>query len=206
MHDLLIGLRLVPSAWLPGANRAPSLWGPALTATGAWFIVAFNRFGPAGLVAPRATVRFVLIGFYAWLALALLLWVGARLLDGRRRRTEAPAPAEEAAPGTGRGDAERPPPAGFGLVRAVEVTGRIHRPLLLLAFALQILSVFGTIPGLGTILVGATAIWMAGMTIAALAGHLGRSVVLAAATAGPPLLLWWASAGRYLVDQQQHLF
>ncbi len=51
-----------------------------LITMGAYAILAFDRFGIQGLLAPRATVRILLMGFYGWLWLAGAAWLVGRFV------------------------------------------------------------------------------------------------------------------------------
>lgn len=163
--------------------RSADLRGPALTAIGAWLLMAWNRFGLQGLAAPRVGVRFVLIGFYAWIAMAVLIWVGGRL--AARRSSSAPA---------------------SGFLRLVVVTGWAHKPLVVVGVALQLLAFIAPGSGVGTVVASvALLLWMPAMLVAALAWAFDRPMRQLVALAGVTQALWLATAGRFLLTQVGHL-
>ena len=198
--------RLTTGRWLelsPPGNP-PRLVKPTAIVIGTWLLLAWNRFGFQGLSSPRAITRFVLVGVYGWLGLALVVLLGGVALS----RID------------GRG-----PPGAIDRARALQMTGLAHQPLLILGFVLQVLSAI-PIPGLATTIAFATfLLWLPGVFSAS-----GRAL-LGAQNHGLPVprnrgsrrarqrssrpfswlvglvayLGWLSTAGRYLQAQLGHL-
>lgn len=158
--------------------RAGTLAGAALVAVGAYAILAFDRFGIQGVVAPRATVRLMLVGFYGWLWLAAAGW-----LIGRYMRGTDP---------------------GFATV--FRLYGNAHLPLVFVGVAIQVFAVVGQIlgPSLGVAAL-ALLVWMPAMLTAATSQlfELGRR--RAAMVVAAPYLVWLVTVGRYVASQLGHL-
>ncbi|MEM9133235.1 MAG: hypothetical protein AAGE88_12880 [Actinomycetota bacterium] len=180
--------RLSPSSWAAlgpiGLPRA------ALTAVGAWTLLAWGRLGLQAVTAPRATVRFVLIGAYAWLALAALVWLVVVLAE-RLATSVDPAPA--------------PAPTIDGLLRITEVVGSAHRPLVFLGIAIQLLQLVNLLGGPGAVFAAVTMAWMAATLGAAVAWAARRPLLVGLAVTVLPFALWLATAGRFGLNRVGHL-
>lgn len=152
---------------------------------GGWAIMAWSRFGAQGLTSPRPGVRFVLIGFYAWLALAVVVWLIGRFAVGRADRSSDDRPS---------------------LLRIVQFAGLAHRPVILLGFVIQFAAVLLRLDGPGLVLaVVAFGLWMPAMLVAAARSAYDLPTARAAALVALPYLAWLATAGRFLRDQVGHL-
>lgn len=179
-----------------GVARAPwdrnvdvSLKPAAALVLGAWVLMAWSRFGAQGLTAPRVAVRFVLVGLYGWLALAVLVWAAGRLADQLLAR-----------PGGG------PEGAGPELARIVQFTGLAHRPLIILGFVIQFAAVLLRLQGPGLVLaIAALGLWMPAMLVAAVTSAFAVGPLRAALVVAGPYLAWLATAGRFLNQQVGHL-
>ena len=181
--DLLYTLRLTDERWRGLLAGTPAKG--ALTAGGAWLILAWNRFGFQGISAPRAVTRFILVGIYSWLAVAIVCWLAAVLLDRFGSSSEAQA--------TSTGSLPDP-------IRILRVTGMAHQPLLVFAVTLQIGQAL-PIPWITTVFAVLFVLaWMPAMLCAALASALGRSFVQAIPIAAVGYLVWLLTGGRYMLD------
>lgn len=156
-----------------------------LTVVGAWTLLAWSRFGLQGLSAPRAGVRFVLVGVYAWIAMALILFA-----IGLARQRLATAPARSSPP---------------GLTRLLQFVGLAHQPLVVGGFLLQFATIL-PIPFLAATLAGFTVgFWLPAMLGAAVSSMFDTDPGPAAALTAAIYLPWLASAGWYLSDRVGHL-
>lgn len=216
MDAFLQLFRLSPASW--AAFGPTGLPRSALTAVGAWTLLAWGRLGLQALTSPRATVRFVLIGFYAWLVLSLVIWGVTTLAErlsvsvSEAQGTAARDPAMATGPGgVGVPAAERAMSsvrglAGWdGLVRIVAAVGSAHRPLVFLGIAIQLLQLVGLLGGPGAVFAAVTMAWMAATLSAALAWVTGRPFLFGLAIALLPFSLWLATVGRFALTQVGHL-
>ena len=193
--DIRYTLRLTTGRWAAIPFGAPTK--AVATVTGAWFVLAWNRFGFQGLAQPRVMVRFVLVGVYGWLGLVAITWLGHRLLTNRgvdKRGSRF---------------------AGNEAQRLLQVIGLSHIALLVLAVAIQIGQAI-PIPVVVPALTAFTLlIWFPGMLIAAVTqttgrtdGQLlsdGRPAMLSLMVTVAAYLLWLLVVGRYLFAQLGHL-
>ena len=188
MSELARSLSIVPQAW--ERVRRASLAGAAGSALGAWAVMAWNRFGSQGLLAPRAGVRFLLIGFYTWVGLALTLWLGLKLASWLTSRSRETA------------EVDKPPPPSL----IIQLSGLAHRPLLVVAVVIQLLSLIvpGTGPG-GVVAAIGLGLWMPAMLVSGLMWARPQPVLRAALIVALPYLAWLATAGRFLLDRVGHL-
>lgn len=172
--------------------RGGDLGPPVFTALGAWLIMAWSRFGFQGVSAPRAAVRFMLIGFYAWMGLALLLWLASKLIaDSNPNSSPSPDPAPDPVPDP---------------VTLIRLTGLAHRPLVVIGLVLQVTGFFLPTPGVGLVVaVAGLALWMPAMLVGALIWARPRPIVRAAAVVALPYLVWLAVVARFLDSQIGHL-
>lgn len=209
MSELARAFGLSAASWERARNA--DLRGPALTAVGAWVLMAWNRFGLQGLAAPRVGVRFVLIGFYAWIAMAGLIWLGGRLAAQRSTSTPASALASTHAPistpvATSTPAATSSSVPAPGLLRLVVVTGWVHKPLVVVGVALQLLAFVAPGSGVGTVVAAlALLLWMPAMLVAALAWAFDRPMRQLVVVVGVTQAVWLATAGRFLLTQVGHL-
>lgn len=166
--------------------RGGDLGPPVFTALGAWLIMAWNRFGLQGLAAPRAAVRFILIGFYAWMGLALLLWLASRVI---------------ARPTSGSGPPSEPDPKML-----IRLSGLAHRPLVIIGLVLQVTGFFLPTAGVGLVIaVAGLALWMPAMLVGAVVWARPRPVGQALAVVAVPYFVWLVVVGRFLDSQVGHL-
>ncbi len=155
-----------------------TLAGAGLVVSGTYLLLAFDRFGIQGFVEARATARLLLTGLYGWLGLAVASWLVARLAWQ-----------------------QRPP---FGLV--MRLFGHAHVPLLVVAVAIQFLSVglrlSGVVlwPALFAVLV-----WMPAQLIIAAEVSFSLEKPRAALTVLGPYVAWVLIVGRLLETQLGHL-
>ncbi|NNC91791.1 MAG: hypothetical protein HKN80_04805 [Acidimicrobiia bacterium] len=175
MSVLARALRLDQEGWRWLTDDAGPV-GAALIVLGTYLLLAFSRFGWPDF-AIRPTTRFLLVGLYGWMWLAVASWLVARAVSG-------PAP----------------------LSASVRLTGHAHVPLLLLAAFVQLVAVsldFTNVARWPALFVGA--FWMPaqlGHAVAASSGlRLRRAVVVAAG----PYVVWAAVVGRHLWSQLAHL-
>lgn len=187
--------RVSPASW--GAFPPTGLARSALTAVGAWTLLAWGRLGLQAVTAPRATVRFVLIGFYAWLLLAAVIWAVVVLAERFSTSVErATGDSSTRAPMTG---------DWRGLVPVTEAVGAAHRPLVFLGIAIQLLQLVGLLGGPGAVFAAFTMIWMVATLGAAMAWMTDRSFPIGLAIAALPFGLWLATAGRFALNRVAHL-
>ncbi len=170
-------LRLDEASWSRYA-RLGTIWNAVVITLGAYALLAFDRFGIQGVVAPRAPVRMLLTGFYGWVGLGLGIWLMARVKLGT-----------SASPAT-----------------VIRLVGRAHIPLLLVALTIQVLAVsflvFGPALWLALFSIG---VWIPAMLLAATRKALTLDARTAALMAIGPYLLWLLIVGRYLELQVGHL-
>lgn len=154
------------------------LRGRTMSVLFAYGVLAWNRFGLLTFSAPRIPMRFLLYGVYAWLGLALVVWLASHL------SSKGPATLRDAAVGT----------------------AIAHTPLVGLSFFIAIIAGFARIFGPGVIMaIFVFAFWMPALLarsfhdVARLpwAQSIGAAVVAQ--------LVWLATLGRYLNDQVGHL-
>ncbi|MEL7208061.1 MAG: hypothetical protein AAGK32_07485 [Actinomycetota bacterium] len=164
----------------------------ALVAVGAWAVLAWSRFGIQGLLAPRALVRFVLIGFYGWLALAVMIWVIGRLADRSLPSTSGPI--------------GRLTGSGVALIDIVRVTGRAHRPLLVLGVVVQVTALLLRLngPGLVVAAVG-LGLWMPAMLLGGVGHAFELRPARAALVVAGPYAGWLLLLAPFLNGQVGHL-
>ncbi len=201
MTNLARALGVIPLSW--ERDWTPELTGPALTALGAWVIMAWNRLGIQGIAAPRAGVRFLLIGLYTWAAMTLLLWLLVRAMTWGAPASGPGQEDQERAPGP---EAETGPETPHSLRRLAQLTGLAHRPLVVVAIMLQVLAVLVPTSGVGLVvaIVGLGA-WMPAMLTSAIVWSTRSSVARAGAIVAVAYGAWLATAGHYLFDQVGHL-
>lgn len=157
------------------------LIGAVLLAVGGWAIMAWNRLGVLAFTTPRSGVRFVLIGFYAYLGMALAVWAVARLVD--------PKPVSVAQ-----------------LSRTVQVVGLAHRPLLVIALVVQVSALIAPLASVATVAAWLTfGLWMPAMLVGAIRWAREISIAQASLIVAVPYLLWLLTAGRFLLDRVGHL-
>lgn len=170
-------LRLDESSWDRLAHEG-SLGGAALVAMGAYVVLAFDRFGPQGFFAPRATIRFLLAGFYGWLWLAVAAWVLGWILVRSGARFEP----------------------------VFRVYGFAHLPMLVLAVTIQVISVLFRLPGPALLVaVFGFVLWMPALLVAATRTSFSVGRMKAVAIVAGPYLVWLLVVGRSLVAQLGHL-
>lgn len=172
-------LRLDTQTW--SRQPARTVTGAAVTTISTFTLMALNRFGGQAIATPRAPVRFILIGFYSWIALAGLVWLSARLTTGISGGTTT-------------------------LRRFVTVCGAAHFPVIVLGVVLFV-SV-GLFQFLGPGFVAAVfvfAFWMPAMLAAGTKWVFrlptGRALVVVAV----PYLVWLVTTGRYVLSLIGHL-
>lgn len=169
--------RLDVPAW-ERVSRIGTMASAVATAVGAFAFFAFDRFGFQAFIAPRATVRMLLVGFYGWLGLSGLAWLIAK-------RTRAKNVA-------------------FGEV--LRIYGYAHLPLLLLGFTIQMVAV--VVQVLGPSLLFAQfviLIWLPASLVAATRYVFDVDVRNAVAIIAVPYGLWVLAVGGYLWRQVGHL-
>lgn len=182
LTDTATTFGVVPAAW--ERDEPVDLRRAAVLVVGGWVVMAWSRFGPQAFVGPRSAVRFILVGFYAWLALAVLVWLAGRWLADR-----AEARDDE-----------------VGLLRVVQLTGQAHRPVVVLGLVIQFAAVLLQITGPGLVLaVAAFGLWMPAMLVATTASAFDLSPRRASLVVAGPYLAWLATAGRFLERQVGHL-
>ncbi len=176
MTALLRLLQIDDLTW--STIRYQELPGRVLTVFFAYGILAWNRFGLLSFTAPRAPVRFLLIGFYSWVAIAGVLWLAAR-------RTS---------PGTVR-------PKDAAIAASI-----VHIPLVALGFFVAIVAGFAQILGPGVILaVVVVGLWMPALLARAMHDLVGLPWARAVLPAVVIQCVWLAGTGRYLHGQVGHL-
>ncbi|MEM9562276.1 MAG: hypothetical protein AAGA93_06660 [Actinomycetota bacterium] len=175
-------LRLTPARW-DAVDRRELPYRGLMTVVGGWLLMACARFGIQGVTAPRALVRFVLVGVYTWLAMAALVAAVGWLANRRGR----PGPQPD-------------------VTRSLQFAGLVSQPIVILGFALLIGQVI-PVPALFTMLAVLTLLlWLPGLLLAAMASAFGRLDRLALGAAAAAYVLWATTAGRYLLDRVGHLF
>lgn len=168
-----------PVSW--EQSDSDRLTGAVLIAVGGWAIMAWNRLGVLAFTTPRSGVRFVLIGFYAYLGMALAVAAVARLVD--------PKPVSIAQ-----------------LRRTVQVIGLAHRPLLVIGLVVQISALIAPLTSLAPIAAWLSfGLWMPAMLVGAVRWVRGISSGQALLIVSVPYLLWLLTAGRFLLDRVGHL-
>jgi len=177
----LSGLRLTPTRWATIGVERPERG--AATVVGGWLLLAFGRFGLPAVTEPRSLLRFVLVGVYAWLVMALLVW-----LVGRGARS------------AGR---TRPVP---DLARSLQFTGLAHQPAVILGALLLLGQVVPAIWPFTIAAILTLAVWLPGLLLTAMTSAFGRLDRASAGAAFVAYLAWAALAGRYLLDRVGHLF
>ena len=173
---------------LLGVNRvsweqsdSDRLTGAVLLAVGGWAIMAWNRLGVLAFTTPRSGVRFVLIGFYAYLGMALAVVAVARLVDPK-------------------------PVSTTQLCRTVQVVGLAHQPLLVIGLVVQISALIAPLTSVATVAAWLTfGLWMPAMLVGAVRWTRDISTPQALMIVSVPYLLWLATAGRFLLDRVGHL-
>lgn len=170
-------LRLDPAAW-ERFSRQKTPFSAGVIAMGAYALVAWDRFGFQALVAPRASARVLLIGFYGWLGLAALSRLVGRRLTGRQ----------------------------VDLIDAIRLYGVAHMPLLAVAVAAQAFGVMFELAGPGRVVAGfAATVWLPGQLLAATRALFGVGSSRAAAIVAVPYLAWVGLVGVQLARQIGHL-
>ena len=145
--------------------------------SGTYLLLAFNRFGWPDF-AWRATVRFLLIGFYGWLGLAAMTFVLGRVVSERSGSF----------------------PTLFRLVT------HAHLPLLLVGVVIQVAAVSLDVTGIARWpALFAGLFWMPAMLTTALCAWGEMQRRSAVVVAGVSYLGWAALVGRHLWFQLEHL-
>jgi len=154
------------------------LSGRIMTVVFAYGVLTWNRFGLITLSEPRQPVRFILIGIYSWMAIALVIWGASNWgTRGRVRLHDAAVAASIA-----------------------------HVPLVALSFFMAIVAGFARILGPGAVLAALTfALWMPALLAHAFRHVAGLSWPVALGSAAVLQLTWLATTGRYLHQQVGHL-
>jgi hypothetical protein len=170
-------LRVDRATWVR-YDAVGGLGSAVLITMGAYAILAFDRFGIQGLLAPRATVRILLIGLYGWLWLAGVAWSVGRLVLA----TQAP----------------------FATV--FRLYGFAHLPLLLVAITIQVVSVALRVlgPSLAVALLGVV-VWMPALLVSASRQAFELDTRPAFLLIAGPFLLWLVVVGGVLTAQLGHL-
>ncbi len=170
-------LRFDSAAWERFA-RTTTLGSSAVIAMGAYAVVAWDRFGFQTLVAPRASVRILLIGFYGWFGLALLVRSVGRSMAGKN----------------------------VDAVDVARLIGVAHLPVLIVAIAAQAFGVMLDVSGPARVVAGfAATIWMPGQLVGATRRVFGIDTRGAVAIVAGPYLAWIAIVGTQLTRQLGHL-
>lgn len=154
------------------------LRGRTMTVLFAYGVLAWNRFGFLTFSAPRAPMRFLLLGVYAWLALAAAVWLASRLSP------QGPATLRDAA----------------------VATAISHTPLVGLGFFMAIVAGFARIHGPGVIMAAFVfALWMPALLARSFHDIARMPWIQAIGAAVVVQLVWLATLGRHLNDQVGHL-
>lgn len=170
-------LRFDAAAW-ERLTKAGTLAGAGLVVAGAYLVLAFDRFGIQGFVEARATIRLLLTGVYGWLGVSAGSWLIARLAWQRS--------------------------TSFELV--LRLFGHAHLPLLVVAVAIQFVSVTLRLSDVVIWLaLFAVLVWMPFQLVAAAEVSLGVSKRHAAAAVAGPYVAWVVIVGRWLETQFGHL-
>ena len=170
-------LRLDGAAW-DRLALDEGLVGAALITMGAYAVLAFDRFGPQAFFEPRATVRFLLTGFYGWLWLAAAAWVIGRITQRSRVRFEP----------------------------VFRLFGHAHLPILVLAITIQVASVLFRLQGPALLVVGfVVSFWMPAALVAAsrVAFDVGTRTAILIVVG--PYVVWLLVVGPSLAGQLGHL-
>ncbi|MGI9597271.1 MAG: hypothetical protein ACR2QK_14000 [Acidimicrobiales bacterium] len=158
---------------------------------GAWLLMAWGRFGVQGLSAPRAGLRFILVGVYAWLLVAATVYlvgvVAHRFGAGRA-----------GGGGGGRSESFRP-------ARVFQLTGLCHQPVVLTGIAVLFGSLLPFQAPLTVVAYFAIALWLPAMLVAAVQSMLPANRLAATGAGLAGYGVWLATAGRYLLDRVGHL-
>ncbi len=181
MTGWLYGLRLRPSRWATIGLDTPERG--AATVIGGWLLLAFGRFGLPAVTEPRALLRFVLVGVYVWLAMAVVVWLVGRAARAAGRTGPVP-----------------------DLARSLHFTGLAHQPAVVLGALLLLGQVVPAIWPFTIVAVLTLVVWLPGLLVAAMVSAFGRLDRSSAGAALAAYLLWAALAGRYLLDRVGHLF
>ena len=169
--------RLDSVAWAR-VSQLGTMASAAATAVGAFAFFAFDRFGFQAFIAPRATARILLVGFYGWIGLSLAAWLIARRVF-----------------------ASVPP-----LSEVVRIYGYAHLPLLILAFVVQLIAVVVQVLGPSQFVAALVFVaWMPASLVAATRYLFGASLRDALLIVGVPYLVWAGLIGLYLGRQVGHL-
>lgn len=176
MRRLARSLRLDEGTW-KWLDHVATGSGAISVALGAYLILAVDRYGwPVD--APRATVRFVLVGLYGWVWLTVSSFVVVRVAWA----VSAPI---------------------VGLFR---LTGHAHLPLLVLGIVVQVFAVMGGVTGLlVSPALFAGLVWMPAMTASAVRVWGELNLSRAATAVVVPYLVWALIVGRHLWSQLDHL-
>lgn len=170
-------LRFDRSTWERYQTGTSLAWA-VIVAVGAYFILAFDRFGIQGAFEPRATVRMLLIGFYGWLWLAGASWLVGRLAFGAR--------------------------APLGTV--FRLYGYAHLPLMLSAITIQVVSVAFQILGPALVIsLFAGLFWMPALLVAATRQAFDLDSARAIMVVIGPYAVWLLVVGRLLFTHLGHL-
>lgn len=173
-------LGLAPRRW-DGVDGALPYRG-LITVVAAWALLAWARFGSQAIEGPRAVLRFLLVGVYAWLLQAFVVWVTGLAAERTGRAGPRPDPT-----------------------RALQFTGLAHQPVVILGLAVQLGAVV-PLPILFTALaVVALLGWLPGQLVTAMASAFGRLDRWSLAAAVLAYGAWAVLAGRYLLDRVGHL-
>ncbi len=172
-------LRLDASTWLP--PRRATVVGAAVASISAFTLLALNRFGGQGIATPRAPVRFVLTGFYSWIALAGLLWLSARFTNHSNGSFQT-------------------------LRQFVTLSGAAHFPVIVLGLVLFVSVGLFQLVGPGLVAaVFVFAFWMPAMLVAGTKWVFGLRIGRAMGVVAVPYLAWLATTGRYVLSLVGHL-
>jgi hypothetical protein len=170
-------LRLDSRAWNRLTEEA-TVAGAAAVTIGAFAIFVWDRSGLQAVVAPRASFRLVLIGFYGWVGLTLAIGAVARFVRGINVRSGV----------MGR------------------LVGLAHFPLFVLAIVIQGAAVALQVQGPGLVMaVFVFAFWMPAQLVAATRAAYALETGEAMLVVGGPYLLWSIVVGGALMRQVGHL-
>ena len=155
-----------------------TLPGAAVVVLGSYLLLAFDRFGLQGFTEARATIRMLLTGVYGWLGLAVGAWLIARFAWQKEPSLEP----------------------------VVRLFGHAHIPLLVVAAAIQFISV--TLQTTGVVLwvaLPAVLLWMPAQMLAAARVSLDLERPQAVLAVLGPYVAWVVIVGRWLETQLGHL-
>ena len=176
MNTFLRTLRLDDFRWYWLESESTRVGSSAIV-VGTFLLLAFDRFGWPDF-AWRATMRFLLIGFYGWLGLSLVMFVLVRLAF--RQSGSLPT-----------------------LIRLV---AHAHLPLLFVGVVIQVAGVALDVTGVARWpALFAGLFWMPAMLTAAVCAWTDLRRHQAALAAAVPYLVWAAAVGRHLWFQLEHL-